>query len=218
MKRLLPIVLDLEMSGLDLEKCGIWQIGAVDLNTMEEFFQESKIDDEDVVDEGALKVIGKTEEELRNHKKQSQKEMLINFFRWVEERKLRNFLCQNPQFDVGFLYVKANKYGLKKTFHYRSFDMHTIAQIMYHGIHNEFYTEEHHCKMGLTSIIEFCGMEDKRLKMKGDVVESDGNPHNALEDAKLTAECFYRMMYGKNLFPEYAKYKIPKYLEKESEK
>ena len=214
MKRLLPIVLDLEMSGLNMEKCGIWQIGAVDLNTMEEFLQESRIDKEDIVDQGALKVIGKTEEELRSPEKQSQKEMLINFFRWVETRKLRNFVCQNPQFDVGFLDVRATKYGLKKTFHYRSFDLHTIAQVMYNMINNEFYTEEHHCKMGLTSIIEFCGMEDNRLQMKGDVVESEGNPHNALEDAKLTAECFYRMLYGKNLFPEYKKYKVPAYLEK----
>ena len=66
MKRLLPVVLDLEMSGLNMEKCGIWQIGAVDLNTMEEFLQESRIDEGDLVDPGALKIIGKTEEELRN--------------------------------------------------------------------------------------------------------------------------------------------------------
>jgi len=71
---LLPIVVDLETSGLDLVKSGIWQIGAVDLNTMEEFFDEARIDDEDEINDGALKVIGKTEEELRDKNKQSQKE------------------------------------------------------------------------------------------------------------------------------------------------
>ena len=33
-----PIVMDIETSGLDLVKCGIWQIGAIDLNTMEKKF------------------------------------------------------------------------------------------------------------------------------------------------------------------------------------
>jgi len=35
----LPIVVDLETSGGSPIENGIWQIGAVDLNTMEEFFR-----------------------------------------------------------------------------------------------------------------------------------------------------------------------------------
>lgn len=209
-----PIVLDLEMSGLDLEKCGIWQIGAVDLNTMEEFLEESKIDDEDEVERGALKVIGKTEEELRDPSKQSQREMIEKFFAWVRQKQLRNFLCQNPQFDIGFLYVKSSKYNLIKTFHFRSFDLHTIAQTIYSKINGQFFTEDHHSKMGLSSILEFCGMKDERIKMEGNEVIQEGNPHNALEDAKLTAECFSRLMYGENLFEEYNKFPVPKVLKK----
>lgn len=209
-----PIALDLEMSGLDLEKCGIWQIGAVDLNTGDEFIEESRIDDEDIVDEEALKVIGKTEEELRDPSKQSQKELIAKFFKWVESKPLRNFLCQNPPFDIGFLYVKASKYNLVKTFHFRSFDLHTIAQIVYLQMNGQFYTEDHHCKMGLPSILEFCGIPDLRIKMGGGEVIQEGNPHNALEDAKLTAECFSRLIFGKNLFQEYSKYEIPEKLKK----
>ena len=52
------IVVDLEMSGLDSVKCGVWQIGAIDLETNEIFYDEGKIDSEDSVEEGALKVIG----------------------------------------------------------------------------------------------------------------------------------------------------------------
>ena len=54
-----PIVMDLEMSGLNMTKCGIWQIGAIDLNTMEEFLEEGRIDEEDIVEKEALVVIGK---------------------------------------------------------------------------------------------------------------------------------------------------------------
>ena len=31
------ILLDIETSGLKFNECGIWQIGAIDLNTKEEF-------------------------------------------------------------------------------------------------------------------------------------------------------------------------------------
>ena len=105
------IVLDIETSGLNQVKCGIWQIGAIDLDTMEEFLEEGKIDEEDEINETALQIIGKTEEELRDKNKQSQKQLLENFFEWIEKRKMKNFLCQNPQFDVAFLEIKARKYG-----------------------------------------------------------------------------------------------------------
>ena len=81
-----PIVMDIESSGLDKVKCGIWQIGAIDLNDNEEFLEESRIDDEDFVEEDALKVIGKTEEELRDKNKQSQEKLIMNFFDWIKKR------------------------------------------------------------------------------------------------------------------------------------
>ncbi len=207
-----PIVLDLEMSGLFPTKKGIWQIGAVDLNTMEEYLDESKIDGDDEVDEEALKVIGKTEEELRDSTKQSQKEMLEKFFDWVGQRQMRNMLCQNPQFDVGFLYEKAQKYGLRKTVPFRSFDLHTVAQIKYHELNGRFKTEGDHSTMNLKSILEFCGLPDKRIQIVDGEVVQEGNPHNALEDAKLTAECFSRIIKGENLFEEYSQYPVPDYL------
>ena len=60
--------------------------------------------------------------------------------------------------------------------------------------------EEDHSNMGLPNVLKFCGMEDNR------------QDHNALEDCKLTAECFSRLTEGKGIFPEYEKYPIPEYL------
>lgn len=209
-----PIVMDLETSGLNSEKCSIWQIGAIDLNTMEEFFDESRIDDEDIAEEGALKVIGKTEEELRDKNKQSQKELLEKFFKWIDEKaKSKIFLCQNPQFDVGFLDLKARRYGLKKSYNYRAFDLHTIAQVIHQKINGEFLFKVRGSDMNLGRILEFVGMEDERIKIRSGEVEKEGTPHNALEDCKLTAECFSRLIYGKKLFNKYDKFEIPKYLE-----
>ncbi|MBU2053030.1 MAG: 3'-5' exonuclease [Nanoarchaeota archaeon] len=208
------IVVDIETSGVDFTKCGIWQIGAVDLDNLENiFFEEAYIDDEDEIlnvegIKGAkpvLEVIGKTEEELRDKNKQSQKEMLKKFFEWASKIKVNNCICQNPSFDLGFIFTKARKYGLRVSFHYRSFDLHTIAQMKHFEIGGKFSVneEKERLSMGLSNILKFCGF-------LGDPREY----HNALEDAKLTAECFSRLVDGKNLFPEFSKFEIPRYLKK----
>lgn len=210
-----PIVMDLETSGLDIKTSGIWQIGAIDLNTMEEFLQEGRIDDEDIIDEAALVVIGKTEEQLRSKNKQSQKELLEKFFKWIDERaKVKTFLCQNPQFDVSWLYLRSQKYGLKKPFNYRAFDLHTIAQLIHQKINGEFLFKVRGSDMNLGRIIEFVGMKDNRIKMRNSEVAEEGEPHNALEDSRLTGECFSRLIYGKKLFSKYDNFEIPGVLKK----
>lgn len=204
-----PIVMDIETSGIDFVKCGIWQIGAIDLETKEEFLEEARIDDEDQIvnirgsDKTVLEVIGKTEEELRDKDKQSQKELIEKFFNWVIKRKMKNFVCQGPQFDVAMFRIKAEKYGLKMPFHYRAFDTHSIAQVKYFELNKEFLTEDKDFSaMNLKNILKMCGMEDNR------------GTHNALEDAKLTAECFSRLVFGEKLLERYSKYEIPQELVK----
>ena len=212
---IMPVVLDIETSGLDRIKCGVWQIGAIDLNTMEEFLEEGRIDDDDAIENDALLVIGKTEEYLRDEEKQSQKELIGQFFKWIAGRAMRNVLCQNPQFDVSVIEIRAKKYGLKKPIQHRAFDLHTVAQAMHLKINKEFLirpgkdTSGFESNMNLTNVLEFCGIPDNRTQLIDGKVIQKGKPHNALEDCKLTAECFSRLLYGKNMFPEFTKYKIP---------
>ena len=192
------IVVDIETSGLYPEKHGIWQIGALDFyNSQSVFLEEARIDDEDEISEEALKIIGKTKAELRNKRKQSQKQLLENFSSWTNNVKIENCLCQNPNFDLDFIMQKARKYNLKMPIHYRAFDLHSIVALKYHQLHGNFLIKEDHSDMGLTNILEFCGIQDNR------------KAHNALEDAKLTAECFSRLVYGEPLIKEYSQYKIP---------
>jgi len=209
------IVLDIETSGLDFVKNGIWQIAAIDMKSGKQFISEGRIDDEDEIlmsadprsiypAKSVLEIVGKTEDQLKDKKKQSQKELIQEFFRWLENLEERNFICQNPQFDWGFLTVKARKYGLKIPYHHRSFDIHSIAQTKYFQIKGKFLMDGNHSGMNLTKVLKFCGMKDERKK------------HNALEDAKLTAECFSRLIHGKNLFKEFDKSKVPDYLEEKT--
>jgi DNA polymerase-3 subunit epsilon len=204
-----PIVVDLEMSGLQIDKCGICQIGAIDLETKEEFFDECRIDDEDQMIEepsaskSIFEVLGMTEEELRDPNKQSQKELLEKFFNWLKTRKMKNLVCTNPTWDVGFLWTKAKKYGLEIPFNHRSFDTHSIAHTKYFELNKKFLTEDKdYSEMGLKNTLKFCGMEDNR------------DTHNALGDAKLTAECFSRLIFGEKLLDEYLEYEIPEELKK----
>ena len=209
------IIVDIETSGLDFNKCGIWQIGALDLdNPNNTFLEEARIDDEDSFQDGAGKVSGKTEEEMRDSNKQSQKQLLEHFFSWFESVKNKNFICENPQFDWGFINIKAVKYGLKPPYHHRCFDLHSIASLKYFQINNQFLIKDNHSDMSLPNTLKFCGIEDPRRKVEGNEVLKEGKAHNALEDCKLEAEAFSRLIYGKGLFPEYAEFSVPDYLKK----
>jgi len=211
------IVLDIETSGGNPIENGIWQIGAIDLNAMEEFLEEARIDDEDAVEEEALKVVGKTEEELRDKTKQSQKELITNFLNWFNSRENKDLLCHNPQFDQSFIKDKAIKYFKEDPFYpprQRAFDLHTIAQIKFNEINGKFLTIEDHSEMGSRNILKLCGIEDPRRSVRNNEISKEGTPHNALEDCKLEAECFSRLIYGKNLFSEFSKFEIPEVLRK----
>ena len=188
------IVLDIETSGLNPEKCGIHQVGAIDLETDEEFFEECRIDNDEEIQEEAMNVNGMTEEEFRDKNKQSQKEIFKNFFKWIGKRKIKNFICQNPQFDIGFLNIKSEKYGLEKPYPYRAFDLHTLGQAVYYKKYGKFLTEEGKSGMGLSKILEMTGRKDERIQLKGGKIIKKGKPHNAIEDARLEAECFKKLL------------------------
>ena len=106
------IVVDIETSGCDFEKCGIFQIGAVDSdNPTNTFLEDARIDQEDcvvnntnLVDPRTVQeVTGKSEKDMRDGVNQSQKELLQNFFKWCEGVKVKNFIAHNTQFDYGFI-------------------------------------------------------------------------------------------------------------------
>lgn len=214
------IVLDIETSGVDTGRCGIWQIGAFEFENPNNFFlEEACIDDEDVAQEGALRVTGKTEEELRDKSKQSQKQLLINFLEWKKTCKEKINFGHNIGFDIIFLQNKAIKYGVleefRKFMRHRSIDLHTIAQMKYKEIHGKYLLKDNGISdMDLKRVLEFCGIPDERREMQEEEIQIQGKSHNALEDCKLEAEAFSRLINGKNLFQEYSQYPIPDYLKK----
>lgn len=215
------MVLDIETSGLDTGRNGIWQIGALEFeNPSNQFLQESRIDDEDEIMPEALGLTGKTEADLRSKDKQSQKQLIINYLEWCGG--LSNNICvgHNIGFDLIFLQNKCLRYGLMDLFKgsagIRSFDLHTVAQFRHREIDGDYsLREDGRSNMSLSEIVRFCGISTERKKLIGVLgVSKEGTPHNALEDAKLTAECFSRLMYEKNLLEEFKGFPAPDYLRK----
>ena len=214
------IVFDIETSGLNIGECGIWQIGAIDMNNPDNYFlEEARIDDEDQVEIEAMNVTGKSEGDLRDKNKQSQKQLILNFLEWIRTCREKISLGQNVGFDIMFLQTKSMKYKIIDIFREvmgaRTMDLHTIAQMKYHEIYGKYkLREEGLSDMNLKNTLDFCGIPDERRVVENEEIKEEGKPHDALDDCKLEAECFSRIVYGKNLFTEYSQYKIPEHLKR----
>ncbi|MGD9276100.1 MAG: 3'-5' exonuclease [Candidatus Pacearchaeota archaeon] len=215
------IVLDIESSGLDTGRCGIWQIGAIELeNPDNQFLEESRIDNEDIIDENALKINGKTKEELRDESKQSQKQMILNFIDWAKTCKTKLIVGHNVAWDFFFIANKCRRYKIQKEFYdifgHNVIDTYTIAQMKFFELNNKFsFHGDGKGKMGLKRVLGLCGMRDERVHLDNkNEISQKGSFHNALFDAKLAGECFSRLVYGKSLFPEFSGFEIPEELRK----
>jgi len=208
------IIVDIETSGLlDPYNIGIWQIGALEFNDPSNIFlEEARIDDSDQIMEEALKVTGKTEQQLRDKTKQSQKQLLENFFKWAADIESKLFVAYNTPFDYGFLSIKAKKYNLRFPFSWRTLDLHVIAFDKYFQLNKEFPIQNGESILNLARVMELCGIKDTRIQLSGGEVVREGSPHNALEDAKLEAECLSRILYGKSLLKEFEHFPIPEKL------
>ncbi|VVB80058.1 Exonuclease [uncultured archaeon] len=200
------IVVDLEMSGTDPEKCGIVEIGAVELESPKNIFsQEAKLEKEEIIyndptcQKTVLEVLNKTEEELRKPKRQTQKELLVNFFEWISKTPDKVFVCQN-YLDILFIRLKCKKYSLAPP-PVMFIDIGSVAQTKYYALYKKpLINAEGFNDMTLKKVSEFCGMLDERKS------------HTALEDVKFEAELISRLLNGKNLFKEYKQFKIPPHL------
>lgn len=211
------IILDIETTGLTND-CGICEIGAIDLNNLENYFlQDCKIDKENIITEGALKVNGRTREQLYDSSKQSQKQLIENYLNWIETKNEKMFFGQNVGWDISMIQSKCIQYGAHKRFleihGQRGMDLHCIVQEKYLELHGKYCLDKNNKSgMNFSKLLEFCGLPDERINVRGGEIIKKGKPHTALEDCKLEGESIYRLKFGENLFPEYTKFIIPDYL------
>lgn len=192
------IVVDLETSGVDQRVHGLLSIGAVDfLEPGRQYYGECKLREEgDVMDE-ALEVNGFTYEDITNHNKQSEVDLVKDFLLWFKRSKDHTLAGQNPHFDLSFLEEVCRRSELDIPFARRLIDLHSVT--VYH--------------------ITSRGLEVPIRKKRSDVdsdyimryvgIPEEPRPHNALNGAVWEAEAFNRLFYNGGLFDDFEKYSVP---------
>ena len=175
------IIVDIETSGVNPNKNGMLSIGAVDLDSNQEFYLECQLTEGREVEPIALEINGFTLENIRHENKLTDTEALLTFCRWTERFKDKMLGGHNighldilfleeiwSRIDSGFLGGIKPKFP----FSYRTVDLHSISYAEF----GESLTHPQICEaLGLTP---------------------EPKPHNALEGAKSEAAAF-RLLLGK---------------------
>lgn len=195
------IVVDIETTGLDPRKHSIASIGALDFGNPEnQFYEECRIWEGADVAADALRVNGFTEAQVKDPKKQSLEAMMQKFVAWTKSVGYLTFAGGNVFFDRDFLHATAQRYTLDWIFSYRIIDLHSLAYA-------------HHLSRGILP-----PSKDSRTDLSVDKIlvytglPAEPKPHIGIVGAKMEAEAFSRLIYGKSLLKEYAHFPVPDYL------
>lgn len=192
------IVIDIETTGIDPEKNAFVSIGAVEfVNPQNTFYGECRIGEGVEVDPGALAVNGFSEKELRDPDKESPEELLTRFRDWMNDLSSKVLVGHNIWFDKTFLDFSFRRFGIEAPYKHRTLDLHTFAFMHFVREGREAPMSDGHSKLDSDHIFRYAGLGIERGK------------HNALEDAKLTAEAVSRLLYDQKLIEEYKKFPIP---------
>jgi DNA polymerase III epsilon subunit-like protein len=195
------IVVDVETTGLELEKHQIISIGAVDFaNPRETYYKECRLSRGAKVSKKALIIAGFTLAQLKDKRKPLLKEILREFLRWTTTCKERTLAGENIWFDVRFLQHASRKYGLTWPFGHRYVDLHSVSYAARLRARKRAMVADGVSSLSLDETLRFVGLKPRK------------GPHHALNDAKLEAEALSRLMYEKALLKEFSEYRLPSYL------
>ena len=192
------IVIDVETTGVDPNKCSLLSIGAVDFNEPSNiFYGECCIWAGAHIEPEALVINGFTENQIHDSSKKTDKELLIEFIEWVDRRQETTFAGHNTSFDRDFLRATALRYHLDWKYAHRTIDLHSIAYFQHvrRSIVIPIYNK--HSALNLDTILGYAGMP------------VEPKPHNGLMGARLEAEVFCRLFYDRPLFEDFRKYSLP---------
>lgn len=191
------IVADIEASGLDCSKHSILSIGAVDFEKPErQFYGECHMWEGASIMTDAIKMNGFTKENCVDTRKQSLEELMNNFLKWIEESEDKTLAGQNPSFDRDFLNNSFARAHIGWHFSFRTLDLNSMAYMDMTKRGLPIQHKNNRADLSLDTILKYVGLPE------------EPKPHHGLMGAKLEAEAFSRILYGKNLLPEFAQYPI----------
>lgn len=191
------IVADIEASGLDPKKHSILSIGAIEFEHPERrFYGECRMWDGAGIMSDAIKVNGFTKEGCVDPEKQSLKELMDNFLLWVDSCEDKTLGGKNPSFDRDFLNDSFARSHIGWHFAYRTLDLTSMAYMDMVKRNIAVPTKNNRADISLDSLLVYLGIPE------------EPKPHNALNGALYEAEAFSRLLYSRNILPEFKQYPI----------
>jgi len=195
------LVLDCEMTGLEPELHSIVSIGAVDLmNPSRQLYEECRAWEGAKIEDEALLVNGFSREQVLDAGKQTEGELVHKFIDFTQGMPDTTFAGQNVFTDMYFLRAAAKRAGHTAwDFAHRIIDIHSLCweHMVKRGVTPPVNPEKRHSSLNLEAVARYCGMPE------------EPKPHNALTGAKYSAEVISRLLYDKQLLPEFEQYEIP---------
>jgi len=195
------IIIDAEFTGLNPHKHSLISLGAFEFEKPDNqiYLECLPWEGAEYMDE-ALEVNGFTKERIFSSHKTLELAM-IEFDKWPEGIGERTLAGQNVgNLDLMFLQTSHERYGMSFNFPHRTIDVHTLTYM-------------HLIKRGVTP-----PLDNNRTAINSSFVQNyvgipeEPKPHNALNGAKVSGEAISRLLYGKNLLPEFKDFPVPEYL------
>jgi hypothetical protein len=190
------IVVDIEGGGLDPNRSALLSIGAVDFNSPDRtFYGECQARKGAELDPFALSVCGFSTEQAQDPKKQSEAELIAGFIAWTETAAERTLAGHNTDFDRNFLQAAAKRAKIPWKLGHRIVDLHTLAYAYQLATGN--LGPKPISQLNSDSVYALVGMPP------------EPKPHLGITGATMEAEAFSRLLYGRGLLAEFAKYPVP---------
>ena len=194
------IVIDIEASGTEYSKHSIVSIGALDFdNPTNRFYGECRVWDGAHMNVDSLAICGFTEAQVTDPNKIPEGELVRQFLEWSQHMGDRTLAGQNVSFDRDYLKAACEREGIAWDLAHRTLDTHTLCymHMVKAGLTPPIDAEHRRSALNLDAVLNYCGIKD------------EPEPHNALTGALSHAEVISRLLYDKNLLPEFSQYEIP---------
>ncbi len=167
---------DCETTGVDARKNSIVSIGIVSLeDPTRTFYEECRIWDGAVVEQGALDVNGFTGLQVIDPAKQSEAELITKMIAWLGASPI--MVAHNAAFDRDFVSAACKRAGLTSPFSFRTIDIHSIVYM--HLLRTKKDIPK---SLSLNNCLKAFGLPP------------EPNPHNALTGAQCNVALFNSVM------------------------
>jgi hypothetical protein len=187
--RLNPVVFDIEGSGsvpgsTPYESGSIVSIGAVDLNTKDEFYGECRVMDGRSYDDYALKINGFAKEQIFDNGKQSALELIRKFEKFCADHG-SGIIAAWGDYDLKMLNAAYSHYAEPTKLPGKYLNLKNVSKAI----------------AGKSKP----GLSNTAIKLG---IPPEPYPHIGINGARLAAEVTSLMLFGKHFYEEYRAYPI----------